>query len=79
MSPVLTSQPTDVDFASILESLRSAPTGPGESKSDVRMERECNLLCTDAKAAADKLALAVSKAGIETLMSVAYPNYQWSS
>ncbi|KAF8441475.1 P-loop containing nucleoside triphosphate hydrolase protein [Boletus edulis BED1] len=50
MSPALTNEPTDADFASILESLRSAATGP------------------DAKAAADKLALAVSKAGVETLI-----------
>ncbi|KAG6378159.1 armadillo-type protein [Boletus reticuloceps] len=50
MSPALTNEPTDADFTSILESLRSAATGP------------------DAKAAADKLALAVSKAGVETLI-----------
>ncbi|KAF9222559.1 hypothetical protein BS17DRAFT_755562 [Gyrodon lividus] len=49
MSPALTNEPAGTEFAPILESLRSAPTGP------------------DAKAAADKLALAVSKAGVETL------------
>ncbi|KAF8558036.1 hypothetical protein OG21DRAFT_1456501 [Imleria badia] len=48
MSPALTTN--DADFSSILDSLRSAPTGP------------------DAKAAADKLALAVSKVGVETLI-----------
>lgn len=79
MSPALTSQPTDVDFASILESLRAAPTGPGKSNRMSEWNASVNLLCTDAKAAADKLALAVSKAGVETLMFVAYPNYQWSS
>ena len=42
--------------------------------SDDGMKYKCDLLCADAKAAADKLALAVSKAGVETLMSVAYPN-----
>ncbi|KAH7888557.1 P-loop containing nucleoside triphosphate hydrolase protein [Phlebopus sp. FC_14] len=50
MSPAVMNAPAGAEFAPLLESLRSAPTGP------------------DAKAAADKLALAVSKAGVETLM-----------
>lgn len=50
MSPAVMTSPSESEFASIIEALRAAPSGP------------------DAKAAADKLALAVSKAGIESLV-----------
>ncbi|KAG1734712.1 P-loop containing nucleoside triphosphate hydrolase protein [Suillus paluster] len=50
MSPAVMTTPSESEFASIIEALRTAPSGP------------------DAKAAADKLALAVSKAGIESLV-----------
>ncbi|KAG2148468.1 P-loop containing nucleoside triphosphate hydrolase protein [Suillus cothurnatus] len=50
MSPAIMTSSLDSEFASIIEALRTAPSGP------------------DAKAAADKLALAVSKAGIESLV-----------
>lgn len=50
MSPAVMTSSLESEFASIIEALRNAPSGP------------------DAKAAADKLALAVSKAGIESLV-----------
>ncbi|OAX41061.1 hypothetical protein K503DRAFT_864138 [Rhizopogon vinicolor AM-OR11-026] len=50
MSPAIMTTSSESEFSSIIDSLRTAPTGP------------------DAKAAADKLALAISKAGIESLV-----------
>lgn len=79
MSPAITNQPTDAGIPSILESLRCAATGPGEFSFRSSVKQGKQFAFADAKAAADKLALAVSKAGVGTLESVALLHGQRSS
>lgn len=70
MSPAATIDNNhDSHLAQVLEELKSAPTGPGTFPL-IRPTTPCNITLKDAKAAADKLARQVSKAGLQSLECV---------
>jgi len=53
-------------FAQVLEELKSAPTGPG-TLCLAQTDGPSNTVMKDAKAAADKLARQINKAGLQSL------------
>jgi hypothetical protein len=57
---------TDSNFPALLESLRTAPTAPGNFSLPNPTCTELKIV-QDAKAAADKIAREVSKVGLEAL------------
>lgn len=70
MSPATTiHRDQDSQFAQVLEELKSAPTNPGTS-TQLNSVILSDITLKDAKAAADKLARQISKAGLQSLECV---------